>query len=114
MDRTNPYLGALSGARLALAGADALASARAADRLERSLFEILAGRHVIQLALTLAKPTRQVVAAGAGVDALHSLSMVGLAVASPSHRRGALTDAAVAGGMAAAGALMSVAWASVT
>ena len=113
MGRTNPYVSGLSAARLAVAGADAFASVRAGDRLERSLLEILAGRHVLQLALTLAKPTRRVVAAGAAVDALHSLSMVGLAAASPSHRRGALTDAAVAGGMAAAGSLISVAWGSV-
>ena len=100
----------LSGARLAVAGADGFASQRTGDRLERSLLELLAGRHFLQLVLTLAKPTRKVIAAGATVDALHSLSMVGLAAASPRHRRGAITDAAIAGGLAAAGALLSAGW----
>ena len=108
--RSRRYVGILSGARLAVAGADGLASRRSGDRLERSFLELLAGRHFLQLVLTIAKPTRNVVAAGATVDALHSLSMVGLAAASPAHRRGAIADAALAGGLAAAGALLSVGW----
>lgn len=112
--RSRRYVGMLSGARLAVAGADGFVSRRTADRLERSVLEVLAGRHLLQLALTLAKPTRKVVAAGATVDALHSLSMVGLASVSPRHRRGAITDAAVAGGLAAAGALLSAGWERLT
>lgn len=110
MIRSELPLKALSGVRLALAGFDALASARTGDRLERSMLEILAGRQVIQLGLTIFKPSRRLVAAGAAVDALHSLSMVGLAAASPAHRRGALEDAAVAGALAMAGVLISLAW----
>ena len=112
MSASRGYVGLLSGARLAVAGADGFASRRTGDRLERSLLELLAGRHFVQLVLTMARPTRKVVAVGATVDALHSLSMVGLAAASPTHRRGAITDAAVAGGLAAAGALLSAGWES--
>jgi len=112
MPSSRRYVDLLSGARLAVAGADGFASRRTGDRLERSVLEILAGRHFVQLMLTLARPTRRVVAAGATVDALHSLSMVGLAAASPTHRRGAITDAALAGGLAAAGALLSAGWES--
>lgn len=101
---------ALSGVRFALAGLDAFKSTRTGDRLERSVLELLAGRHVLQMAVTLARPSRRIVAAGATVDALHSLSMVGLAAASPVHRRAALADAAVAGGLAAAGVLISLGW----
>jgi len=110
MTPPNASVKALSGARFALAGVDAFASTRTGDRLERSMLEILAGRQLIQLALTLARPSRKVVAGGAAVDALHSLSMVGLAAASPTHRRGALAEAAVAGGLAASGTLISLGW----
>jgi hypothetical protein len=70
--------------------------------------ELLAARHVVQATVTLIRPGRKVAAVGAAVDALHSLSMVGLAAASPSHRRGALTEAVVAGGLAAAGAAIAL------
>ena len=112
--RSRRYVSMLCGARLAVAGADGFASRRTGDRLERSLLRLLAGRHFLQLVLTVAKPTRKVVAAGAAVDALHSLSMVGLAAASPTHRRGAITDAGLAGAFAAAGALLSAGWESLT
>ena len=104
-------LRALCEARLAVAAADALASTRLEGRLERSVVRVLAGRQVIQAAVTLARPSRRVVGAGAVVDALHSLSMVGLAARGPEHRRGGLTEAATAGALAAAGALMSLDWA---
>ena len=110
MTPSNGPVAVLSSARFALAGVDAFASTRSGDRLERSMLEILAGRHLIQMVLTTVKPTRRLLAAGAVVDALHSLSMVGLAAASPTHRRGALTDAAVAGVLAAAGLLISIGW----
>lgn len=101
---------ALSAVRLVLAGLDTFKSTRTGDRLERSVLQLLAGRHVVQLVVTMARPSRRIVAAGATVDAMHSLSMVGLAAASPVHRRGALADAAVAGGLAAAGLLISLGW----
>lgn len=112
--RSRRYVSMLCWTRLAVAGADSFASRRTGDRLERSLLGVLAARHLLQLALTVAKPTRKVVAAGATVDALHSLSMVGLAAASPTHRRGAITDAALAGALATAGGLLSVGWESLT
>lgn len=106
MPRGSPGVTVLCGARLAIAGTDAVVATRTRSRLERKVLRVLAVRHVVQLALTLAKPTRRVLVAGAAVDALHALSMVGCAAVSPEHRSAAVADAAAAGGLAAAGALV--------
>jgi hypothetical protein len=61
---------------------------------------IIGMRHVLQ-ALTLGRTrSRDWVGVGAGIDAIHALSMVALAVFSDRYRRLAALDAAVAGGWA--------------
>ncbi len=91
---------------LQLARPDALAAHLASqplDRPGRIVARVLGGRHLLQAAITGAAPTPTVARLGGVVDALHSASMVALAVVSATRRRTALTDAAVAGAFAAGG-----------
>ena len=73
----------------------------ATDATARRLIRALGARDVVQALLTT-DPRRAEI--GSAVDALHALSMIGLAlVAGGGRRRLALTSAAVAGGFGAAG-----------
>ena len=69
------------------------------------MVRILGARHLIQAVMSIGAPGRAVRALGAEVDALHSLSMLGLAALDPPHRRDGLIDAVAAGCFAAVGAL---------
>lgn len=57
---------------------------------------ILGLRMAVQGALTVARPSRAVLDVGAGTDALHLASMIGLAAVTPKYRRTALISATVA------------------
>lgn len=76
---------------------------RPLDRHERLAARVLGARHTLQAgaATVLASPTGYRL--GAGVDALHALSMVGLAVVDRRRRRLALAETATASAMALAG-----------
>lgn len=74
-----------------------------ADGASAAVARILGARHVAQ-ALTLERAgSRSRVLLGAGVDLLHTLSMIGVAALSKDHRRAASLDAALALGLAACG-----------
>jgi hypothetical protein len=64
---------------------------------------VLGARHLAQAAVTFCVPTAAVVAGGAVVDVLHSLTGTALASASSRWRRVALADALIAAGFAATG-----------
>jgi hypothetical protein len=57
---------------------------------------VLATRHLVQGAVLAARPTRRTDTVSAAVDSLHGLTMVALAVLSPSYRRPAATSACLA------------------
>ncbi|WP_067499639.1 hypothetical protein [Actinoplanes sp. TFC3] len=63
---------------------------------------VLGARHLMQAVVTAAAPTTRVVTAGAGVDALHASSQMGLAALSSRWRTVALADAAAAAVLIAA------------
>ncbi len=75
----------------------------APDRHARAVVRVLGARQLAQAMFTASKPTIGVRRAGVGVDALHALSMVGLAAVDARRRRAALTDAAVASTLAVIG-----------
>jgi hypothetical protein len=83
------------------------ATGRTPDRISRAVVRILGARHLTQAVMSIGTSSRVVQALGAEVDALHSLSMLGLAAVDPPRRRGALIDAAIAGCFAATGALLA-------
>jgi hypothetical protein len=64
---------------------------------------VLGARHVGQAVITMACPTSLVLGAGATADVAHAGSMVILAGLDPDLRPALLTDAAIAGALAAAG-----------
>lgn len=70
------------------------------DVIARRGVWIAGARHVVQAALTLAKPELRPY--GVAADALHALSMIPVAVASKRFRRPALAQAAVAAALAGA------------
>ena len=73
------------------------------SRMAAVVGRIIGMRHVVQ-ALTLGKRrSRGWAAAGAGIDTLHALSMVALAILSDRYRRLAALDAAVASSWAVSG-----------
>jgi len=57
--------------------------------------------------LTLWRPRRAVLAAGAGIDGCHAVSMLALAAADPVLRRAGIADAATATAFTAAGAAIA-------
>lgn len=57
---------------------------------------MLGARHLVQAMLSGMKPSPDVIAAGVWVDAVHSITAVGLAVLDPRRARGGITDAIVA------------------
>jgi hypothetical protein len=64
---------------------------------------VLGARHVAQAVVSMAWPTGLVFGAGAAADIAHAGSMVILAGLDPDLRPALLTDAAIAGALAAAG-----------
>lgn len=64
---------------------------------------ILGARHLVQALAIDRKQTSGRLLIGAAIDAVHALSMVGLAFASERHRRAVTLDAALAGSLAANG-----------
>lgn len=76
---------------------------RPAGRPEKRILRVLGIRHVIQAAVSAAVPSAWVLRAGAGVDALHAATCVGLAVADPRWRRAATVSGVSATAFAAAG-----------
>ncbi|MBE7190534.1 hypothetical protein, partial [Jatrophihabitans endophyticus] len=64
---------------------------------------ILGVRHLVQATLSGVRPTSEVLAMGAWVDAVHALTALGLAGTDRARARAALTDAAFASAWAAAG-----------
>jgi hypothetical protein len=85
-----------------------LATGRFPGRGARRVAQLLGARHLAQAAVTAAAPLPDVFALGAGADAVHALSMLMLAVASPGARRAALTDALTEALFAATGWSASV------
>ena len=83
------------------------ATGRSPDRTSRAVVRILGARHLAQAVMSIGASSRVVQALGVEVDALHSLSMLGLAALNPAHRRGGLIDAVAAGCFAAAGAFLT-------
>lgn len=69
------------------------------DRVAR----VLGARQVIQATITSLRPTRVIMSLGVLVDALHGLSMLGLALIDKRYRRAALTEATLAGTFAGIG-----------
>ncbi len=85
----------------ALAAVERVASDTTAQRLTR----VLGGRDVMQALLTTDRRRAEV---GSAVDALHALSMIGLAMAAhDGRRRLALISGVVAGGFGVAGWALS-------
>jgi hypothetical protein len=62
---------------------------------------VLGARTALQNAVVLAVPARPVVRAGAAVDTLHALSMLGAALRWPAYRRAALASGSLAAAAAA-------------
>jgi len=73
------------------------------DRPARAFARILGARHLIEAAITGRRHTREWILAGATVDATHAATMAVLAWLRPSRRELALTNAATATMLAAAG-----------
>jgi hypothetical protein len=71
----------------------------------RTGVRVLGARQLAQAGLTVAAPTAPLLAAGAGIDALHALSMAVLAVADRRWRRPAVVSGLTAAAFAACGAL---------
>lgn len=92
-----------------LARPEQVARWAAADgpRPDARVVRLLGGRMLAQHALVVLRPTRGVVLAGAAVDALHALSMLGAAALSSRYRRPALLSAATAGASALAAAAVA-------
>ena len=68
------------------------------DARVRAVMRILGARHLIQAVAVGAVPTSTALHLGAGVvDALHSVSMIALAIADRRRRRPAAMDAVIAG-----------------
>lgn len=67
---------------------------------------VLGARQLAQAVLTAGAPGALVLGLGVEVDLAHSASMLALAVFDARRRRGGLVEAAVAGGFAAAGAVL--------
>lgn len=67
-----------------------------ADRKALVVTRILGARHLTQALLSGLRPSPEVLAMGAWVDAVHSLTAAGLAVTDPRRSRAGLTDTGVA------------------
>jgi NO-binding membrane sensor protein with MHYT domain len=80
---------------------------RQADRRSRVTARVLGVRHVTQAAATAANPGPDALRIGSSVDAMHSASMLGLAMCDQSRRRVGLVDAAVAATFSGVGLLFA-------
>ena len=80
-----------------------IASGEPTDRASRVVARILGLRHLVQALVLERNGTRGRLLAGTAIDAVHALSMVGLAVLSRDHRWSAALDAALATALAANG-----------
>ena len=89
--------GTLGGRRLGAEEPDAILFAR-----------VLGARQLIEAGVLAWRPRRRVLLAGAAVDAAHSASMLALCALSPSRRRLAAANAAVAALLAAAEAAVGL------
>lgn len=72
------------------------------SRRELGVLRVLGLRHVVQAAVTEARPTPDVMVAGAGLDVVHALTAVGYALSRRSRRRPGLLGAVIATGFATA------------
>jgi hypothetical protein len=97
----------LDGALLALAPRGLLSRLAGAnlDRVDGIVARVLGTRQLVQAGWAQTHPTRGATLAGAGVDALHAVSMVALAVGCPGRRRLAIHSALGATGLALAGVI---------
>jgi hypothetical protein len=68
----------------------------------RRVIQVLGARYLVQSAMGYVLARRWVPVLDAGIDAVHALSMSGLAIWAPRHRRPALLSAAAAVSFAAA------------
>ncbi len=98
------------GAALVLAPGPAirLATGRLPSQRACRVARVLGTRHLIQAALTAAAPWPAVLAIGGQVDAVHTASMMLVAVVSRAGRRAALTDALTEAALTAAGFSASI------
>ncbi len=80
----------------------ALGTRGPAPRVAVTVARVLGARQLVQAAVTAARPTGPVTAAGLAVDGLHAGTDLGLAAVSRRWRRIALIDAVVGAGLAAA------------
>lgn len=71
------------------------------DSAARVVIRVLAVRHLVQAALTVSTDDPRVHGLGALADGLHAASMIGLAIADPRRRRGAIASAVIASTFAA-------------
>jgi hypothetical protein len=70
---------------------------------DRAVLRVLGARHLLQAAVTAARPGPTVLGAGGVVDLLHAASQIALACSGPRWRRAAALDAVGAAAFAAAG-----------
>lgn len=75
-------------------------------RVPAGVLRVLGVRHLLQAVTTLAVPERAVTELGAGADAMHAMTALGLAATSRPWRRAALADGALAGSFGVAGWLL--------
>jgi hypothetical protein len=80
-----------------------LATGRRPGRRECRVARLLGARHLVQAAVSACAPRPGVLTAGAGIDALHTASMIMLAAVDRGARRAALMDAVAESLFAAAG-----------
>jgi hypothetical protein len=73
------------------------------DAAARAFARVLGARHLVEAAVLLRDHTHRWVLVGAGVDAVHAATMLGLAYKRPDQRRLALTNALTASLLAGAG-----------
>jgi hypothetical protein len=77
------------------------------DATGQQVVRVLGARQVLQAGLALAFPDEPLLGLGIGVDALHALSMLPVAVTVPRWRRAALVSALMGTAFATAGVLAS-------
>ena len=80
-----------------------LATGRFPGRRARRVAQILGARHLIQAGIGAFAPGPGVFVMGAGIDSVHAVSMLGLALFDRGTRRAALTDGLAEALLAAAG-----------
>lgn len=83
------------GAHLVVALGELVLRRPSADRRERTLDSVLAGRQAFQGVVLLARPTPATLAASAGVELAHMSSMLVLAALDRRRRRFGLREAAL-------------------